>query len=194
MEGRRRGRGKLRCVCGGEERRRGRGKMRCVCVHLLPCPNTRRSHMHMHTLNLGKSYQRIMPFCCIPTHLHTYTLTLHTHTLPLTLHRHTRTLASLLLHHHSYVVTCSSTSNNSRGGSGTRPHTHCTSGQPCFLMFISAKEHTSPTPDTSMVKLRRKSTMSEALFLRKKKRMKGVTSGLTSSSNTYICREYTVDY
>ena len=100
------------------------------------------------------------------------------HTPPLTLHRCTHTLASLPVLHHSYIVTSSS---NNRYGRNDHDNTPYTSGLPCFLMFISAKEHTSPTPDTSMVKLRRKSTMSEALFLRKKKRMKGVTSGLTSS-------------
>ena len=64
-----------------------------------------------------------------------------------------------------------------------------TSELPCFLMFISAKEHTSPTPDTSMVKLRRKSTTCGAWPLRLKYRMNGVTSGLISSSRMYICKQ-----
>lgn len=48
-----------------------------------------------------------------------------------------------------------------------------------------AKEHTSPTPTTSTVKLRKKSTISIDLWRREKQSTIGVTRGLRSSSNKY---------
>lgn len=48
-----------------------------------------------------------------------------------------------------------------------------------------AKEHTSPTPTTSTVKLRKKSTISIDLWRREKQSTIGVTRGLKSSSNKY---------
>uniref|UniRef100_A0A147BQ09 Putative secreted protein n=1 Tax=Ixodes ricinus TaxID=34613 RepID=A0A147BQ09_IXORI len=58
---------------------------------------------------------------------------------------------------------------------------HC--GQPCLRMSIWAKEQTSPTPTTSTVKLRRKSTISGARWRSTQHSTKGVTRGLSSSSS-----------
>lgn len=57
-----------------------------------------------------------------------------------------------------------------------------TAGWPCWRTSIWAKEQVSPTPTTSTVKLRKKSTMSKDLGRRQMMRIKGVMMGLRSSS------------
>ncbi len=62
-----------------------------------------------------------------------------------------------------------------------------TAGWPCWRTSICAKEQVSPTPTTSTVKFRKKSMISRDLRRKQKIRMKGVMTGLNSSSriNTY---------
>lgn len=57
-----------------------------------------------------------------------------------------------------------------------------TAGWPCWRTSIWAKEQVSPTPTTSTVKLRKKSTMSKDLGRRQMMRIRGVMMGLRSSS------------
>lgn len=71
-------------------------------------------------------------------------------------------------------------------GSGVSSVFTCHCGFPCLFKSSWANEQTSPTPTTSTVNWRKKSTISWAFGRKAKIIMKGVTNGESSSSNKYI--------